>query len=118
MTTKKLKIKWCLSVLAALIIISLMSAEMHEGAHSEICRKYNGTVIYSGWSNEDMTFITICHAPENDYHKLAQSEVESFGYQLQAVSFAIIIMVFVLGYLLIWLRDDKKIEGKVLKDGC
>jgi succinate dehydrogenase hydrophobic anchor subunit len=113
----KLKMKWTAVLILLTLLLIMLTSEAHELSHAEICTKFGGTVAFSGWSFSEMNFVTICMISDNDFHKLAQSEVESFGYQMMSFLFGIMFIIFALGYLLIWMKETEpaNIRGKRLE---
>lgn len=66
-------------IILFIFLIIAMGIVGHEEAHAEICRKYGGnaTIHYFHWPPQ-----TRCYIKPNSNYILAQTIVDSFGYQM------------------------------------
>ena len=95
-----------MAIVAALTTYAQTDA--HESAHAEICKNFNGTVI------EKVIFANpphiLCNISDSPEYELADSNVESFGYQIQAEEVTIWSIALMMGILLILLNERKQSE--------
>lgn len=111
----KIKLRWTFTFIMMFILLLMMFTQAHEAAHAEVCTKFGGRVVSSGFNMNLMTFTTVCEAPQNDMHNLAQANIEAFGYQSEFQVLAILMIVFVTGWLAIWLADARRNEQAVIQ---
>ena len=113
----KIKLRWCVTFVAIFFILLLMFTQAHEAAHAETCKKFGGKVLGTNRNMQEMTIITTSQIAKTDAYLAADSNVDSFGYQIQAEIFSILTIVYVTGWLAIWLKqiEPKRIEGKFLR---
>jgi len=90
---------WMILGILVLVMTVIGMAYVHEAAHAEICRKFGAT--YANITMFADHPYTICDAGLTPEYKLAQSNVESFGYQLGMAVVMIEAMIFFLGMILV-----------------
>lgn len=102
-----------------MLLTLAMLTQAHEAAHAETCKKFGGKVLGTDWNMQKMTIVTTCQIQKTDVYLAADSAVDSYGYQIQAEIFSILIIVHCLGWLILWISGTKnnvQIEGKRLRD--
>ena len=90
------------------IILSLNAfAIKHESAHGEICRLFDGEVKQKVINLLGDSFV-ICSVNQTQEYKLAQSNVDAFGYQIRVVLSAFWLGVFLIGMIMILKGDENE----------
>lgn len=102
---RKLRLVWGFAIFGLALLLTFTFGMTHEETHANICEKFDGSVGFSGFKIDEARFVTYCNVTNSNYYKLAQSSVESWGYQLTAFMYSIIFMMYVFGLLLIYLAE-------------
>jgi len=107
MKLKKI-IVWLIISAILLPVCSYTMTMAHENTHKVICDKFGGEVIAEHYEifGESSILCAIENIKYKGEYKIAQSNVEAFGYQLQTFMTCILTIIMVIGSFIIIMEKD------------
>jgi hypothetical protein len=102
---------WNLTMLGVMVITILVFTYYHEAAHAQICQYFHGNITrYSVGINEIAVY---CMSDDSEAQRIAQSQVDAFGYQIIPIMIGVFAAIVVFGNLLIDLHSKMEMEVRL-----